>query len=315
MRKGSFLKKINIKYLFRLFRLPWVNRNYKDSTFKLFFNDKAALLELYNAINETEYRDPEALIINTLDNAIFLGMVNDLSFIIDTTLNIYEHQSTKCPNMPLRALFYASKLYAQIVDEKHLYSSSIHSIPEPHFVVFYNGVEELPETSIYRLSDMYEKCSDDPDLELMVHIVNINLGKNKKLVESCKKLHGYSVFVSKIREYSASMSTADAVANAIDYCIKHDILREFFLKERKAITMVSLFEYDQAGHMELIKEEALEEGIKRGIEQGIEQGIDLRTEQMQKLFSILAEENRVDDIQKACKDSKYLEKLLEEYNI
>ena len=309
------MKKANIQYLFRRFRLPWVNRNYKDSTFKLFFNDKKALLELYNAINETDYRDPEELIINTLDNAIFLGMVNDLSFIIDTTLNIYEHQSTKCPNMPLRALFYSSKLYSQIVDEKHLYSSTIHSIPEPHFVVFYNGVDELPETSIYKLSDMYARCSEEPDLELKVHVVNINLGKNKKLVESCKKLHGYSVYVAKIREYSATMSTADAVANAINYCIKHDILRDFFLKERKAIAMVSLFEYDQAGHMELIKEEALEEGIKQGMEQGIAQGIDIRTEQMQKLFGILAKENRMEEISKACSDSKYLEHLFEEYDI
>ena len=79
--------------LFRKIHLPWINRNYKDSTFKLFFNDKKALLDLYNAINKTHYTNPDDLIINTLDNAIFLGMVNDLSFIIDTTLNIYEHQS------------------------------------------------------------------------------------------------------------------------------------------------------------------------------------------------------------------------------
>ncbi len=266
------MKKANIQYLFRRFRLPWINRSYKDSTFKLFFNDKKALLELYNAINETDYHDPDDLIVNTLDNAIFMGMVNDLSFIIDTTLNIYEHQSTKCPNMPLRALFYSSKLYAQIVDEKFLYSSTIHSIPEPHFVVFYNGVDELPETSIYNLSDMYDRCSEDPDLELKVHIVNINLGKNKKLVESCKKLHGYSVYVAKIREYSATMPTSEAVANAINYCIKHDILRDFFLKERKAITMVSLFEYDQAGHMELIRDEAHEQGRIEGLMEGRQEG-------------------------------------------
>ncbi len=213
------MNKYSLTYFFRKIRLPWVNREYKDSTFKLFFNDKKALLDLYNAINETAYKDPDDLIINTLDNAIFLGMVNDLSFIIDTSLNIYEHQSTKCPNMPLRTLFYASKLLAQIVDEKKLYSSKIQKIPEPHFIVFYNGLDELPETCIYKLSDMYCSDSKEHDLELIVHIININLGKNKNLMESCEKLLGYSIYVSKVREFSAKMSTAEAVAHAIDYCI------------------------------------------------------------------------------------------------
>ena len=289
--------------LFRRMHLPWINRNYKDSTFKLFFNDKKALLDLYNAINETHYTNPDDLIINTLDNAIFLGMVNDLSFIIDTTLNIYEHQSTKCPNMPLRTLFYAGKLYAQIVDENKLYSSRVHKIPEPHFVVFYNGTDELPERCTYKLSDMYINVSEDPDLEIKVHVININLGKNKDLIENCEKLYGYSVFVSKIREYSATVSTTKAVTQAIDYCISHNILRDFFLKERKAITLVSLYEYDRAGHMALVKEEAFEDGVEDG------------KSQMQKLFDILASENRIDDIQRACRDTGFLNDLLRKYNI
>ena len=313
--------------VFRRIPLPWINRNYKDSTFRLFFYDRKALLELYNAINQTAYTNPDALIINTLDNVIFLGMVNDLSFIIDTTLNIYEHQSTKCPNMPLRTLFYSAKLYAQIVDEKKLYSSKIQKIPEPHYVVFYNGLDELPEESTYRLSDMYEKSSEKPDLELTVHVININFGKNKYLTDSCEKLYAYSVFVSKIREYSSKMSTLKAVTRAIDYCIDNNILSDFFLKERKAITMVSLYEYDQASHMKLIKEESyqdgVEDGIKQGVEQGVEQGIKQGIEQgsaqtksqIQKLFYILISENRVDDLQRACQDTAFLNKLLDEYNL
>ena len=286
-----------------------VNRNYKDSTFKLFFNDKKALLDLYNAINGTSYSNPDDLIINTLDNAIFLGMVNDLSFIIDTTLNIYEHQSTKCPNMPLRTLFYSAKLYAQIVNEDKLYSAKLQKIPEPHFVVFYNGIDELPEECTYKLSDMYENYSGNPELELIVRVVNINFGKNTALTDSCEKLRAYSVFVSKVREYSADMQLSKAVSLAIDHCINNNILPDFFLKERKAITMVSLYEYDQANHMKLIKEEALEEGIAQGIEQGANQA----TLQIQQLFDILISENRIEDIQRACKDIDYLNKLLDEF--
>ncbi len=294
------MSKYSLAYFFRKIRLPWINRNYKDSTFKLFFNDKSALLELYNAINKTNYDDPDDLIINTLDNAIFLGMVNDLSFIIDTTLNIYEHQSTNCPNMPLRTLFYASKLLAQIVDEKKLYSSKIKKIPEPHFIVFYNGLEELPETSIYKLSDMYDNVSEEHDLELIVHIVNINLGMNLSLMESCEKLRGYSIYVSKVREFSTKMNNAEAVAHAIDYCIKHNILRDFFQKERKAITMVSLYEYDQAGHMELIREEALEQGIERGIST------------INELNDYLIRENRIDDLRRSTTDPEFQARLLSE---
>ena len=131
--------------------------------------------------------------------------------------------------MPLRTLFYASKLLAQIVDEKKLYSSKIKKIPEPHFIVFYNGLEELPETSIYKLSDMYDNASEEHDLELIVHVININFGRNPSLMESCEKLRGYSIYVSKVREFSAKLNITEAVAHAIDYCIKHNILRDFFL--------------------------------------------------------------------------------------
>lgn len=254
-------KQTKLKYKFMKVKWPWVNRQHKDTVFRLLFNgDKKALLELYNAINHSNYDDPEKLIINTLDNAIFMGMHNDVSFILDTHLTLFEHQSTKCPNIPLRCLFYVSKLYAQIVDEKNIFSSSIKHIPEPHFVVFYNGIEDLPEEMTYRLTDMYENPSNDPALELKVKVFNINYGKNESLMRSCQTLNGYSIYVAKIREYSKRLSKKAAVEHAIDYCIENDILKDFFLKERRAITMFSLYEYDYEGHMNLIREEGREKG-------------------------------------------------------
>lgn len=73
-------------------------RNYKDTVFR----DKARLLELYNAVNQTSYENPEELQIVTLENAVYLGMKNDVAFIIDFHMYLYEHQSTVNPNMPLR---------------------------------------------------------------------------------------------------------------------------------------------------------------------------------------------------------------------
>ena len=276
MQKRSFLKKTRkqkLKYLFRRVTYPWINRKYKDTVFRLLFNnDKKALLELYNAINHSSYTDPEALVVNTLDNAIFMGMHNDLSFIIDTHLNIYEHQSTNCPNMPLRCLFYVSKLYAQIVDENKIYSSKVKHIPEPHFVVFYNGVEQLPEVMTYKLSDMYDSDNTAPDLELTVKVLNINRGMNPDLMNSCAKISGYSIFVAKIREYNTELPIEDAVPAAIDYCIENNILKDFFVKQRKAITMFSLYEYDYKSHLKSEHDDGFEEGQAQGIAIGEERG-------------------------------------------
>ena len=57
-----------------------------------------------------------------------MGMKNDLAFIIDTELFLYEHQSTYNPNMPLRDLFYISSEYQKLVDKKSLYSSVLQKI-------------------------------------------------------------------------------------------------------------------------------------------------------------------------------------------
>ena len=118
------------------------NRKYKDTVFRMLFSDRKNLLSLYNAISGAHYDNPEMLEIVTLENAIYMGMKNDLAFIIGTDLFLYEHQSTYSPNMPLRDLFYISSEYQKLVDKKSLYSSVLQKIPAPQFIVFYNGTEK-----------------------------------------------------------------------------------------------------------------------------------------------------------------------------
>ena len=281
---------------FKAFRWPWANRKYKDTVFKLLFNsDKAALLDLYNALNHSNYADPDELIVNTLDTAIFMGMHNDLSFILDTHLNIYEHQSTKCPNIPLRCLFYVGKLYTQLIDEEQLYSERRIKIPTPHFVVFYNGVDELPEEMTYKLSEMYEEEIDNPELELTIKVLNINYGMNESLMRGCKMLNDYSIFVSKEREfYRKSGSHEKAVKQAIDYCIENDVLKDFLLKERKAVYMYSLYEYNQTAHLKAVKEESFEQGIAIGEERGIAIG------EKQTIQKMLANGKSIEEISVFC---------------
>ena len=84
--------------------MPAVNRTFKSTVFIMLFEDKKNLLELYNAISGKHYTDPELLEINTLENAIYMSIKNDVSFLIDGRLSLYEHQSTYNPNLPLRFL-------------------------------------------------------------------------------------------------------------------------------------------------------------------------------------------------------------------
>ena len=121
----------------------------------MIFSSKEELLSLYNAVNGSHYDDPEILEINTLENAIYMSMHNDISFIIDTRLYLYEHQSTYNPNLPYRFLEYISELYSKMVLGKNIYGRTKIQLPTPRFIVFYNGREELDDVLEMKLSDLY----------------------------------------------------------------------------------------------------------------------------------------------------------------
>ncbi len=137
------------------------NRTYKARIFEMVFREKRNLLELYNAINGTDYKDPELLTVNTLENAIYMNMRNDLSFIIDSRLCLYEHQSTYNPNLPLRFLFYVADLYSGMIDTQSIYRKKILALPGPKFVIFYNGTDKHDEVEELRLSALYNRKTDD----------------------------------------------------------------------------------------------------------------------------------------------------------
>ena len=103
-------------------RLPKPRRDYKDTLFRLLFQDRDRLLSLYNAVNGTSYDSPEELTVVTLENAVYMNMKNDVAFLVNFQLNLYEHQSTWNPNMPLRNLFYAAKEYQVLTRDQSLYA-------------------------------------------------------------------------------------------------------------------------------------------------------------------------------------------------
>ena len=244
-------------------REPKVQRNYKDTVSRMLFREPENALSLYNALNGTGYTDASQITFNMLDNAIYMGMQNDISFLIMNEVNLYEHQSTYNLNMPLRDLFYVAELLQVYVKDQSLYSSKLIKLPTPHFVVFYNGVEEKPEKRILGLSEAFEVQTDDPELELKVTILNINPEMNEDLKEKCPVLKQYTQYVEQVRRNSASMPLEQAVEAAIEYCIRQDILKDFMLKQRAEVVKMSIFEYDEEREMELIRRDEREIGAQK----------------------------------------------------
>ena len=240
------------------------NRNYKSTVFAMLFGDRERLLRLYNAISGKNYQDPEALEINTLENAIYMGMKNDLSFLIDDRLSLYEHQSTVNPNMPLRFLFYISDLYSGMTTEENFYGRKALSIPIPCFVIFYNGSEPQPDRKILRLSDLYTVRMKETQLELTAVLLNINRNHNRELMEACRDLKDYAEYVDRVRKYARELPLSEAVERAITECIRKGILKEFLEKNRAEVKKMSIYEYDQEKHIRMERQDAWEEGIKEG---------------------------------------------------
>ncbi len=240
------------------------NRIYKSRIFEMIFSDRKALLELYNAVNRTQYADPEALTINTLENVIYLSMHNDISFLIDSRLSLYEHQSTYSPNLPLRYLLYVSELYAGMAKGANIYGRKKVELPPPRFLVFYNGQEDQPERKEMRLSGLYAVQEEEPWLELRAELVNINRGMNRELMDTCRTLRDYAEYTARVREYRKGLPLEEAVEKAITECIREGILAEFLSRNRAEAKRMSIYEYDEESVMQMLREEAREEGRLEG---------------------------------------------------
>ena len=284
------------------------NRRYKDTVFRMLFLDKKHLLSLYNAVSGKSYTDPEQLQIVTLENAVYMGMKNDLAFIVDTNLFLYEHQSTYNPNMPLRDLFYISSEYQKVIDKKSLYSSKLQKIPAPKFLVFYNGTEAMEDSRTEYLSESFENLTGEPDLELKVLTLNINKGHNLKLMEQCRVLKEYAQYVERVRSYVGKMGLDAAVHRAVDECIREGILEEFLRQRRAEVEAVSIFEYDKEEEERKLREAEYEAGETAGRESGRREGEQAMVEFIDKLMMA----DRMDDMKRAIKDEEYRVQLMRE---
>ena len=279
------------------------NRQYKDRLWRMIFNNKEDLLQLYNAINHTDYQNPDDLEVNTLEDVLYLSMKNDVSFLVGGTMNLYEHQSTFNPNMPLRGVFYFSRVYEGYVADNNLmiYHEKRVRLPKPKYIVFYNGTKNQPDSMKLKLSDCFENTDNEaPCLECTATMLNINYGHNQELMKHCRKLEEYSIFVQCVREYIQSEpSVENALEKAIDTCIHQDVLADFLKKHRAEVLEMILTTYNKKLHEKTLRREGRDEGIQN----------------INRLNGYLLADKRYSDLERSTKDTEYQEKLLKEYGI
>lgn len=251
------------------------NREYKSDVFSMLMEEPQNALDLYNAVNGSAYTDASLVEICTLDRGISLTVHNDAAFVLDMNLSIYEHQSTVCPNMPVRSLIYFVMTLQDIIKDRNLYGRNQVMIPTPRFAVFYNGDEEQPEQYDLKLSDAYKHPMENPELELNCKVYNINYGKNQKLLEKCTFLREYMIFVdcvrSNIKEYGYD-NLEHCIELAIDYCIENDILREFLIHKRTEVLKVMKLDYSFDRQLMLEREDSRAEGHAKGRAEGRAEG-------------------------------------------
>ena len=247
-------------------------REYKDRLFKAIFGrdteeSKRWRLDLYNALNNTSYTDPDALEVNTIENVIYITMHNDVSFLIDDQMVLLEQQSSHNPNMPLRGFLYFAQLYNGYLsaNKKDPARSGKINIPTPKFIVLYNGPGIMPDEFTMKLSESFIHPDESGAYEWSAYVKNINSNHNEPLQKKCKPLYDYSRFVAKVRENTkAGIEYRDAVNDAVSMAIKENLLEGFFERQRSEVIEMILTEFNE----EVFKQKVREDGYLGGLAEG-----------------------------------------------
>jgi hypothetical protein len=265
------------------------NIQFKDSLFVTLFENETVLRELYNALAGTNFGPETPVTINTLQDVLFKGRYNDISFTIGgRVVVLIEHQSTINENMPLRMLLYIARIYEEQIDSKLLYKQKLLHLPRPDFIMLYNGLAPFPERKTLSLSHAF---LDVPEmagasdaggiaypLDLSVSVYNINRGMNRGLAKKCKTLDNYAVFVAKVREHHARLGDGKeqlqaAMIQAIRDCIAQGIMPDILRKLSVEVNHMKLpIEWNWDDAREVWREEEREEILQEGHQKGRHEG-------------------------------------------
>ena len=306
-----------------------INTKYKDRLFSFIFGRperKEWTLSLYNAVNGSSHTDPEEIEIVTMEDILYMGMKNDMSFLITDTANMYEQQSTYNPNMPVRKLMYAARLYDRYihVNRLNIYSTKQIRLPVPKLVTFYNGMEER-EDDILELKDAFltedgKPAETESDIQVRVRMININYGKNKELMGACRPLSEYAWFIAEIRRNNQGMDIESAVDSALEAMPEEFGLKKFLVANKAEVKQMCITEYNEAETMEQFREEGREEGeILRLIKMVYKKMLKGRTneeiaEEVEESIELIGRiKEAVLEYKKNCSDGEFDDKKVLEY--
>ena len=293
--------------------MPTGNNQFRDRLFNFIFGSEEHrdwTLSLYNAVNGTRYSDPSVIEFTTIRETLYLGMHNDVSFLISSLLNLYEQQSTYNPNMPVRLLQYAGNMYEQfiVINKKNKYGKTLITLPVPKLVVFYNGPDERPEEETLNLSDAFPKeLREASDIHVRVRMLNVNMGKNNDLMADCKPLAEYAWIVDTIRKNEALLKDTVEREKVLDVAIDRTIdaipddfvTRTYLEAHRAEVKGMLLTEYNEAKAMELFREEGRAQGMNT----------------LSALIKRLLDLGRTEDVARVTSDPAYRDKLIAEFKL
>lgn len=188
--------------------------------------------------------------------------------------------------MPIRFLEYAARLYEQIQNPRERYLRKLKPIPTPEFYVFYNGKEKYPAHKILKLSDAFITKPAKASLELVVQVLNINYNKDNGILEQCKPLEQYTLFVEAVRRHSV-IDRENGFKNAIKECIQNDILKDYLQRKSKEVMNMLIAEYDYDTDIQVQREEERQIAFAEGEAQGFSDGARKKALETAKILSTM----------------------------
>ncbi|MFQ9893672.1 MAG: hypothetical protein ACLRWH_11035 [Emergencia sp.] len=254
------------------------NRNYQDTLFRKLFSTKEKLIELYNALENTNYGPDTPVKITTLEDVLYIGRKNDLGFTIaDKHVILAEHQSSINPNMPLRHLVYIGRTFEHLISGLNIYGNTLQKLPTPEFFILYTGNENW-QIKTLRLSDAFLSTPSENSMELVVKFINLKYNKDNEILKRSETLEGYSRLIYYIKNGLAKGSPLiESIDEAIARCIREGCLSDFLIKHSREVENMLFEEITWEQVAELRAKEAAEksfaEGLSKGMSEGLSKGI------------------------------------------
>lgn len=308
-----------------------IKREYKDRLFKFIFGNpehKDWTLNLYNAVNGSSYTNVDDITLTTIQDVVYMGMKNDVSFLIADKMNLYEQQSSYNPNMPLRFLIYVGMVYSNYVEANEdfsIYSPRLQHIPAPRCVCFYNGTKDEEDRKVLRLSDAF---TPPADVEVLVAMLNINYGRNAELLNACGQLDEYSWFVAKIRENQKQLKDIQAAVDAALEAMPEEYsIKPLLMANRAEVKRMCITEFNEDRLRRADRREGIDIGIEIGEKRGEKRGrAEGRAEgrkegraegenQLSVLMNKLLSHGALEDAKRATVDPEYRKKLYHDYGL